>query len=141
MALDVADLETKLPAAVIAAVAGSPAGLVTAGTQVYVARTKRTGPTVTSPEAWLRAEDVVDLPGGLGHLRRGYRYILTIEASAPTAAQQQAWSRGCHAYFHGGKKPNATGLWACRVEDVDQDLHDGRGPAAAVRLRLVFQEE
>ena len=140
MALDVGALETALPAAIIASVASAAAGLTVAATQVYVDREKRRGPSVTSPEAWLRALDPVPVAGGLGHSRREFPYSLTIEKQGATAAELRGWRDALLLYFNGRCRPFVTGLWSCRVEGLVADLHPGEGPTLAVSARLVFRE-
>lgn len=139
-ALDVAALETALPAATIAAVSGAPAGLTVAATQVYVARKKRPAPEVLSPEAWWRPGDVAPVEGGLGHARRDFRYELLVEKDGATATELAGWRDALLRYFQGACRPFVTGLWAVRVEDLDADVHDGEGPAAAIRLGFTFRE-
>lgn len=137
-ALDVAALETALPAATITAVASVAAGLTTAATQVYVARTKRQG--AVSPEAWWRPVGVQPVDGGLGHARREFGYELLVEKDGATATELRAWRDALLLYFHGFCRPFVTGLWAVRVDVLDVDAHDGEGPAAAIRLGFTFRE-
>lgn len=133
-------LETLLPAAVISAVTSVAAGLTNSSTQVYVSRSRRTGPAVTSPEAWVRPIDPEELEGGLGHLRRAYRYEIEIQKASGTMAELEAWAQALIAYFDGYARPAATGLWAAFVEAVVIDMHPQEGGTVAVRARLRFEE-
>lgn len=141
MGLDVSALETALPAETITAVTTTPGGLTTAATQVYVSRTKRQGASKTSPEAWWRPVDPTPDDGGVGLARLAFPYELTIEKDGATLAELRAWRDQVFSHFHGRMKPYVSGIYHAVVDGLDADLHDGEGPAAAVRLLVTFREE
>lgn len=136
MVLDLAAFEAAFPAALILAVATTPNGLVTAATQVYVARARRSGDVRTTTEAWLRPLDSVEGEAGLGHDRLIARYELEVSKDDMTLAQQRSLRDQIYAYFNGYARPATTGLFHVRVVDPITDLHDEEGPTGAVTLVL-----
>lgn len=141
--MDLPAIETALPAAIIAAVAGTPHGLTNATTQAYVAHERRSGPAVTSPEAWARPMGGLE-PEGMTLSKSLYaaRYRCTIFAAGMALADRRDWAVQVRAYFHGRRRPStATRLLYVTVEDLDLNPHPTEGPDGALRFDLVFHGE
>ncbi len=139
-ALDVDALETALPAAIIAAVSGTPGGL-TAATQVFVGRTTRRSGKV-DPEAFIRPEDALPEAAPLGTGRTAYMYRLTFESPTVADNQFKCWTEQVRRAFHHRKLPTAiTGLRYAEVLGVTIDVHQQDMPARAASVMLIFHGE
>lgn len=141
--MDLAAIETALPAQIVAAVATMPNGLNNAATQVYVAHERRSGATVTSPECWLRPAGDLELERvRLAKSQFAARYEGLIFKQDMTQAERRDWLAQLRAYFHGRRRPStAARLLYVTVEEGELNPHPTEGPDGALGFALVFHGE
>lgn len=138
--MDVADLESKLPTELVAAVSGDDRGL-TAAAQVYVGREPRVAGQ-TDPEGWWRPIENAGEAGGFGASRTGHAYQLVLSKRGGTQADMQRWAEQVRAHFQGYAQPvSVTGLLWVEVLTMDTDVHDRQGDTLALAATLVFHGE
>lgn len=137
--MDYASLAAAFPAAIVAAVAGSPQGLTTTG-QVYVADVARV-PTSSVVEAWVRPDPEAPAPAEetLGGILAVYRFHVLLYGDGLSDTALRALANGVRSYFHGALPSTlsaVTDLVAFNVEDWVADEHPGKTGGAACSLVL-----
>ena len=144
--MDVVDLESKLPAETITAVAGDAHGLTDAVRQVYVAREDRGGRSnVASPEVWWSpADTVLDDKQRLGQSTWSRTYAALFRRTVSSRGAEAnasfiAWERAFRAHFHGYRRPGGvTGLDRVTVDDV---IINPQASPASMAIRVTFHGE
>lgn len=138
--IDIAALETALPAAVIAAVAGANEGALLEAAQVFVSRSPRRDPA-RDPQVWIKPDGVEPELSPLGAGRSAFVYRVTFEGKIDLP-QLQRWTELLRLAFHELKNPAAiTGLRYAEVRATEPDVHQQQGPALAGSVTLIFHGE
>lgn len=134
--MDIASIQSSLPAAIITAVSGDPNGLTDAS-QIYLASESR-APS-NDEEVWIREpEGQPSSVGGNGFTGAVLRYSLEVHMqSVDGAADFVSWRQSMIDAFHGQANPAETDVLSCEVEEVGVD-HPESGPGAQLTLLLTW---
>lgn len=133
--LGIVALEAALPAATVAAVAGTPNGL-TANGQVTVGREADLAPAAV--EAWWEPLGPQPAGSALGISLVDHPYRLTIAKASGTLVELRSWQSQVQAYFHGYRRPNVTGLVSVTVDSIALDTGGPDGPDTQVAFEVTF---